>query len=86
MELVNKLLINWKVAITQNRKEEERYKEEYEKGIRRKKGLEEVDVYFKKISEETKEIEEEIAKKIEGGKVDEMIDPGPVCDVIDEMI
>ena len=41
-----------------NRREEERYKEEYEKGVRRKKDLEEVDEYFQQVSEEVNKVEE----------------------------
>ena len=63
MELIKKMLMNWKVVITANRREEEMYKEEYERGIRRKKCLEELDEYFKEISEEVERIEE--------GKADE---------------
>ena len=65
MELVNKLWINWKVVMKENRREEERYKEEYEKGVRRKKDLEEVDEYFKKASEEMNKIEEDIDEERE---------------------
>ena len=78
MELIKKMLMNWRIVMKENRREEERYKEEYEKGIRRKKGLEEIDVYFKRASEEMNKIEEEIAKKRKEGKVEVLIDADPV--------
>ena len=63
MELIKKMLMNWKVVITANRREEEMYYEEFERGLRRMKYLGKLDGYFKKISEEVEKIEE--------GKVDE---------------
>ena len=46
------------------------YKEEYERGIRRKKCLEELDEYFKEISEEVERIEE---GKADEKKVEEVV-------------
>ena len=46
------------------------YEEEYERGIRRKKYLEELDEYFEEISEEVERIEE---GKADEKKVEEVI-------------
>ena len=70
MALIKKMLMNWKVVITANRREEEMYLEAYERGIRRKKCLEEFDEYFKEISEEVERIEE---GKADEKKVEEVI-------------
>ena len=77
MELIKKMLMNWKVVITANRREEEMYEEEYERGIRRKKYLEELDKYFKEISEEVERIEE--------GKADERFVKGSMNTLIYEI-
>ena len=89
MYLIRNLQKNWDIVIRENKKEEEKYREEYEKGIRRSKDLGVIDRYFKKLSEEMERIDKKISeekKRMEEEKAGEMIDPGPALEVMSEML
>ena len=71
IELTKKLLTHWKKVVKTEKSNEEENKEKYERGIRRKKGLEKFEKHFKQISEEVERIEEE---KADEEKLEEVID------------